>query len=108
MFAETECDGVMIGRGAMGNPWLFDEIRSALENKEFFSPTKEEKAEMAIYQLGEMIKEKGDRIGIAEGKKHMAWYINGMSGAALARNRIMMAMSFAEIKDILNELVLNQ
>lgn len=108
MFRVTECDGVMIGRGAMGNPWIFDEIRCALENKDFIAPTKEEKAEMAIYQLGEMIKEKGDRIGIAEGKKHMAWYINGMSGAALARNKIMMAMTFAEIKDVLNELISNQ
>ncbi len=108
MFNITECDGIMIGRGSMGNPWIFNEIRSALENQEFIAPSKEEKASMAIQQLEAMIKEKGERVGIAEGKKHVSWYINGMSGAALARNKIMMAATQSEIAIVLNELILNQ
>ena len=55
---------------------------------------------MAIQQLEAMAKEKGERVGIAEGKKHVAWYINGMSGAALTRNKIMMATTQDEIKNI--------
>ena len=108
MFNATECDGIMVGRGAMGNPWLFEEIRCALEGREFVAPTKAEKIAMAIQQLEAMAKEKGERVGIAEGKKHVAWYINGMSGAALTRNKIMMATTQDEIKNILNELISNQ
>ena len=105
MFKETECDGIMIGRGAMGNPWLFDEIRSALEGKEYAFPSNAEKINMALVQLEASIKERGEHTGIAEGKKHVAWYITGMNGAAAARNQIMTASSFDEIKIVLNDLI---
>ena len=105
MFDATNCDGIMIGRGSMGNPWIFDEIRYALENKEYISPSNEEKINMALTQLDALIHEKGEHTGIAEGKKHVAWYITGMNGAASARNKIMIATSFNEIKNILNDLI---
>ena len=105
MFKITECDGIMIGRGAMGNPWLFDEIKCALENKEYVAPTNAEKIKMALVQLKASINERGEHIGIAEGKKHVAWYITGMNGAAAARNNIMTATSFDEIENILNNLI---
>ena len=101
----TECDGIMVGRGAMGNPWLFAEILSALEGKEHIPPTDSERITLALAQLKDMIALKGERVGMAEGKKHMAWYITGMNGAASARNRIMTASSFDEIKNVLEEVL---
>lgn len=105
MFNITECDAIMIGRGAMGNPWIFQEIQYALEHKEYLPPTSSERIALALDHLAEMIKEKGERVGIAEGKKHVGWYITGMNGAASARNRIMIATSFDEINNILNEML---
>jgi tRNA-dihydrouridine synthase B len=52
-----------------------------------------------------MIEAKGERIGIAEGKKHIGWYISGMNGAASVRNRVMTASSYGEIKNILEEML---
>ena len=103
MFNITECDAIMIGRGAMGNPWIFKEIICALEDREYVPPTNEERIDLAIHQLSQMIEEKGERVGIAEGKKHVGWYITGMNGAASTRNRIMTASSFDEINNILKE-----
>lgn len=108
MISHTGCDGIMIGRGAMGNPWLFCEIIAALEGKEYTSPSYEEKIELALWQLSTMIRERGERAGFAEGKKHMAWYVNGMRGSAAARNEIMCAESSARVKEIFDRLLLEQ
>jgi tRNA-dihydrouridine synthase B len=105
MLNATGCDGIMIGRGAMGNPWIFSEIVCALENRAYKSPTNEQKIALAIEQLSQMIEHKGERIGLAEGKKHVGWYLTGMNGAASARNRIMTSSSFSEIKAILQEML---
>ena len=105
MLNTTECDGIMIGRGAMGNPWIFKEIICALENREYIPPTNEEKISLALSQLEQMIKVKGERVGMAEGKKHISWYICGMNGAASARNRVMTSSSFNEIKSVLEDLL---
>ena len=83
MKRETGCDGLMIARGAMGNPWLFAEIRALLEGREFVPPTLEERIETALSQMAQMIEEKGERVGFAESKKQMAWYIHGITGKHL-------------------------
>ena len=104
MLEQTECDGIMIGRGAMGNPWLFGEIISALEKNEYIEPSAQARIETAIGQLDSMIAEYGERTGVAQAKKHMAWYISGMRGSAAARGRIMSAVSADEIKKVLLEI----
>ena len=101
MITETDCDGVMIGRGTMGNPWLFSEIAARLEGREYAYPSVDKRIATAIAQLDSMIKHKGERVGLAEGKKHTAWYLSGVRGAAAARNSIMTAQSRDEIVDIL-------
>lgn len=105
MTDKTGCDGVMIGRGAMGNPWIFSEIVACAEGREYKAPTAEEKLSVAVAQLDAMIAHKGERIGLAEGKKHMAWYIYGMRGAASARSSVMTAKSREEIAEIFAKLV---
>ena len=104
MMAETGCDGVMIARGAMGNPWIFSEIRAALEGGDFTLPPASERFEVALAQVREMITEKGERVGVAEAKKHLAWYCHGMEGAAAARGRLMQAESYDELAAILREI----
>ena len=105
MKRETGCDGLMIARGAMGNPWLFAEIRALLEEREFVPPTLEERIETALSQMAQMIEEKGERVGFAESKKQMAWYIHGVTGAAEARGRLMTATSAAEVADVMRGLI---
>ncbi len=101
MMEETECDGVMIGRGAMGNPWLFAEIQAAMDGVPYVPPTVEERLCTAMEHLDSMLSHKGDRVGFAEAKKHMAWYLTGLRGAASARGAIMTARDADEIKEIL-------
>ena len=105
MKRETGCDGLMIARGAMGNPWLFSEIMCALEGREFTPPTMAERIETALSQMDQMIEEKGERVGFAESKKQMAWYIHGVKGAAEARGRMMTAQDAGEVARILRGLI---
>lgn len=104
MMEETGCDGVMVARGAMGNPWLFAEIAAALDGKEYTPPPAAARFEVALAQVREMIGEKGERVGVAEAKKHLAWYCHGMDGAAAARARLMQATSYGELDAILREM----
>ncbi len=105
MKEKTGCDGLMIARGAMGNPWLFAEIAAALEGREFVPPTLQERIETALSQMARMIEEKGERVGFAESKKQMAWYIHGVTGAAEARGRLMTATNPCEVETIMRELI---
>ena len=104
MMEETGCDGVMIARGAMGNPWVFSEICAALDGKDYTPPPAAERFEVALAQVREMIAEKGERVGVSEAKKHLAWYCHGMEGAAAARGRLMQAASYDEMAAILREM----
>ncbi len=101
MMAETGCDGVMIARGAMGNPWIFSEITAALDGRSFTMPSYAARFAVALGQVREMIDEKGERVGLAEAKKHLAWYCHGMEGAASARGRLMQSTTYEEMADIL-------
>ncbi|MBR2620854.1 MAG: tRNA dihydrouridine synthase DusB [Clostridia bacterium] len=105
MKEKTGCDGLMIARGAMGNPWLFAEIAAALEGREFVPPSLQERIETALSQMAQMIEEKGERVGFAESKKQMAWYIHGVVGAAEARGRLMTATTPCEVETVMRGLI---
>ncbi len=105
MLSKTGCDGIMIARGALGNPFVFAEIRTALEGGEYKAPSWEERFSTALSQVERMIEEKGERVAIAEARKHLSWYIKGMTGAASARANINRAETLEDMKDILNRLI---
>ena len=88
MFEKTNVDGIMIGRGAIGNPWIFEEIISYLQNKNIREVSKKEKLETIIKHIEYEIEEKGEITGIKELRKHMSAYIKNMPKASEVRDRI--------------------
>ncbi|NFF60189.1 tRNA dihydrouridine synthase DusB [Clostridium botulinum] len=85
---ETNCDGIMIARGAMGNPWIFKQIQLALNNEEVIYPTSEEKIDMCIRHLNLAIQYHGELKAVREMRKHIAWYIKGIKNCTDIKNKI--------------------
>ena len=79
----TGCDMIAVGRGAMGNPWIFSEINSAFNDEILFiEPTLSERAEIMKLHIEKLCRYKGENVGIKEARKHIACYIKGIDGAA--------------------------
>ena len=88
MLEETGCDGVMIGRAARGKPWLFAEVKAALERREIPAPpSREEQASLIRRHAQLAVEEKGDHVAWQEMRKHLAWYASGFPGAAELRRQ---------------------
>lgn len=105
MLDETRCDAVMIGRGCLGNPWLLRRTVQYLESGELMpEPGTQEKVEMAIRHLSMMVSSKGEYIGVREMRKHAAWYLKGIPGAAAVRNQIMHTVTEEQMRCILTGL----
>lgn len=102
---DTDCDGVMIARGALGNPFIFAEIIADLEKKPYTPPKIAERLAVAEAHATALVEAKGERIGIAEARKHLAWYTKGMRGAATARDALMRAETLDEVTHILKALI---
>ncbi len=105
MLEHTGCDGVMVARGAYGNPWIFKEIGCALEGKEYTPPSVSERITVAKEHLSLLISDKGEYTGIREARKHLAWYLKGMRGAAPARVEINAAESHSAVTHILDTIL---
>ena len=101
---ETGADGIMIGRGCMGNPWLFRTARQALEGKPVEPETLLERIDTAILQTEWMVEFKGERLGIVEMRKHVGHYINGLRGATAIRRRVNFMTTLEEMRSLLCEL----
>lgn len=105
MFEKTGCDGVMIARGAQGNPWIFSEMRAYEESGEMPPrPGKDEVREMMLRHARLQIEYKGDYLGIREMRKHVAWYTKGLPNAARLRARINSTESYEELQNLLTSL----
>lgn len=100
MLRDTGADGVAIGRGAVGNPFIFSEIRAALEGKTYTPPTLEEKVSVALWQLRLAIEDKGEAKAVPEARKQIASYLHSFKGAARIRVKINQALAYKEIEDI--------
>ena len=105
MMRDTGCDGVMIGRGALGNPWIFSQTAALLRGESYELPTIEERFDTAMRQICDMVEHKGMRVGMAEAKKHAAWYVRDVRYAALTRDRIMQAECPEDIRAVYDELI---
>ena len=94
----TGCDGIMIGRGAEGNPWIFKQVVHYLETgEELEPPTPAEKKALAIRHAALMQKYKGEYIAIQEMRKHLAWYTAGMPNSSKFRGRINSMVTMEEL-----------
>jgi len=101
MMDETGCDGVLAARGAEGNPWLFAEIRAAMLGEAYVPPTPAEKVEMALRHFELEVRLHGERGGMLEMRKHIAWYISGMRNSARFRERINTLEDAARVREAL-------
>lgn len=105
MFKETGCDGIMVARGALGNPFLFREIKGALKGEQVAPASPRERLEMARRHLKGAVAEAGEFVGVREMRKHLSWYFKGLPMAAAYRDRINRAEDLATSLAILNEYI---
>ena len=107
MYETTGCDGIMIGRAARGNPWIFKEIASYFSHGTVPErPTPEEIKAMILRHAELMVRYKGEYTGIREMRKHVAWYTTGMPHSAAVRNQVNRIESLAGLKEMLGSLTL--
>lgn len=107
MLEYTGCKAIMIGRGALGNPWIFKEINAYFNNEEFIKPTKPDIYNMIVEQYERLLKLKGERLALLEMRSHVGWYLKGMQGSAQIKNKANQATSFDDVKKILKEFLID-
>ena len=98
---ETGADGLMIGRGAMGNPWLFAKARQALRGEPVTEETLGERIDTAITHARWMVDFKGERLGIVEMRKHVGHYISGLRGASAIRREVNAMTTLKQLEALL-------
>ena len=104
MMRETGCDGVMIGRGAQGNPWIFSELREYEKTGQMPArPSNAELKKMMLRHARLQMQYKGDYLGIREMRKHVAWYTTGLPNSAKLRGEINAVESYEELETLLEE-----
>ena len=102
MFQETNCDGLMVARGAYGNPWLFSQLRAALDGKEIPTVMVEEKLRQIIRHATALVKFKGERVAVREMRSHASAYIKGLPRAAEYREKFHKLETLQEMVDLVN------
>nr|WP_296959757.1 tRNA dihydrouridine synthase DusB [uncultured Mediterraneibacter sp.] len=99
---QTGCDGIMIARGAQGNPWIFSEMIAYEQTGQLPDrPTRREVREMMLRHARLQLQYKGEYLGIREMRKHVAWYTKGLQGSAKLREEINRVESYAELEELL-------
>lgn len=101
MIEYTGCDAVAIGRGVMGNPWIFSRINSIMAGEKDIEPTYEEIIAMVMKHLNMVCETKGEKVGVREMRKHIAWYLKGMKNSNRIKNKINTIDTKEEIEEIL-------
>ena len=101
MFTQTNCDGIMIGRAALGNPWFFTQIKKYINNEDFNEISLEERLQICQKHLELLVQIHGEVVGSNNMKKHFAWYFKGFKGASFLRKKFLLAKNYSEMKDFL-------
>ncbi len=105
MVAQTGCDGVMIARGAQGNPWIFREVVHFLETGRYLPrPTAEEKKELILRHTALQLQVKGEYTAVREMRKHLSWYTVGMPHSAVFRQKINALESMESLTEAVEEI----
>ena len=108
MMEYTGCDAVMIGRGALGNPWLIRDIVNYFDNrKEIPKPSYEDRINMCIKHLNYLLEFKCEKVAVLEMRSHISWYLKGMPGIMEVKNNVFKTKSSEELKKILSNYLKN-
>ena len=102
MFDSTQCDSVMIGRAALGNPWIFGDIKAALRGEKYIGPTISERMDVVFEHIRLFAEEHGELRASKEMKKQATWYLKGLPGASSMRDSIFRSQSIFELTENLN------
>lgn len=108
MLERTECDGLMIGRAALGAPWLFGMIKSAMNGETVAEPSNSEKIKIAREFVCELVELKGEEVGVREARGRAAHFIKGMRGSAEVRDKLNRAATLKEFDMAMAELYCRQ
>jgi len=104
LYAKTGCDLVMVGRGALGNPWLFAQINARMEGREVPAlPPLEERFAVARAQIEFAADRKGEHIAVLEARKHLAWYLKGVRASAAYRAKFSSVKTLGEMYALIDE-----
>ena len=107
MFKQTGCDAVMIGRGAQGDPWIFNRVLSYLrDGVRIPEPSVEVKIQTIIRHMEMLVQLKGENTGVKEMRKHIAWYIKGMYGSASIKQRVFQMNTMEEVVFLMKQYLL--
>ena len=105
MMEETGCDFVMVGRDALGNPWIFTALNAAWRGEPLPPPpAKEDKRQMMLRHFNDVLDLKGEYVAVREMRKHVGWYLKGVPGAAAFRGRINQINSAEELRKAIREI----
>ena len=100
MLRETGCDGIMIARGALGNPWIFRQVQELDQSGHFIPVSTVERAATIEKHLTLFTEELGEAVAVREIKKHIGWYAKGFAGASEIRRKANSAQSVHDIQEL--------
>ena len=106
MYKTTGCDFIMVGRGALGAPWVFTQINEYFKNGIILpDPPIEERMETMIRHISKLCEYKGEHVGMREARKHSGWYIKGVRGAAALRQEIGALENMEQLKTVAQKVI---